>query len=226
MQKWVAHDSEDITFGGNSIKYPLLLDAHGDPRQEILKAFLLWLTEQPNLQQKAIKFAKKYLQKSMVLERMARGLPELPKGSANRWTDVKIAEKETERTRGKEKIASCKDLSIRADHLPIFDEMISMMHCCLAGDARIHPEPLRALQTGAEVRITHTTGVRGQLVRSAKFEHLWPRDYTALAHGKGITATVMYNVRGDKTHIEGDGSHTTGSLAPVAQSAALPVGHA
>ena len=41
VQKWVAHDSEDITFGGNSIKYPLLLDAHGDPRQEILKAFLL-----------------------------------------------------------------------------------------------------------------------------------------------------------------------------------------
>jgi len=209
LQKWLAHAGEDITFSGSkSIKYPILLDAHGEPRQQILKAFLLWLAEQPMLQHNAIKWAQKYLQKSMVLERMARKLPELPKGSANRWTVVKIAAKETQRTRGKEKIASCQDLSTRADHLPTFDEMISMMHCCLAGDARIHPEPLRALQTGAEVRMTHTTGVRGQLVRSAKFEHLWPRDYAALAHGKGVTATVMYNVRGDKTHIEGDGSHT------------------
>ena len=28
-----------------------------------------------------------------------------------------------------------------------------------------------------------------------------PREYAALAQGKGITAIVMYNVRGDKTHI-------------------------
>ena len=200
--------SEDIDFGGNSRKYPLLLDGRGEPRQEILKSFLLWLAEQPKLQDKAIKWAQKWCMASMQMERDARGLTKLAPGAANAWMAVTVAAKQTQRARGKQTFVSCKDLSTRADHLPTFNEMISMMHCCFAGDARIHAEPLRALQTGAEVRITHATGVRGQLVRSAKFEHMFPREYAALAQGKGITAIVMYNVRGDKTHIEGDGSHT------------------
>ena len=41
-----------------------------------------------------------------------------------------------------------------------------MMHLAYDGDARIHENPLRAVQAGIELLITHTTGVRGEQVRS------------------------------------------------------------
>ena len=52
-----------------------------------------------------------------------------------------------------------------------------MMHLAYDGDARIHENLLRAVQAGIELLITHTTGVRGEKVRSGTYAHVWPRPY-------------------------------------------------
>jgi hypothetical protein len=186
----------------------VLLDDAGEARQDVIKPFLLWYSQQEKLQQEAIKFAQKYVMAAMQMERCFRGLELLNEGAANRFMEVRVAAQQTRRARGQTAIAACRDLSKRADHLPTFEDMTRMMHLCFAGDPRVHRNALAVLQTGGEVRITHVTGVRGQLVRSAKFEHVWPRSYPALAQGRGMRATVMHNVRGDKTHLPGDGSHS------------------
>jgi len=217
MQEWsqTAGHTLSLQAGriqGHTIEYVVLLDEAGEPRQDGIREFLVWYASQENLQQAGVKFAQKYIMACMQMERHRRGLELLEEGTANRFMEVRVAAQQSRRTHGESSIAACSDLSTRADHLPTFEEMTEMMHLCFAGDARIHRNPLAALQTGGEVRITHTTGVRGQLVRSAKFEHVWPRFYPpgpeGLACGRGMRSTVMYNVRGDKTHLPGDGSHT------------------
>jgi hypothetical protein len=82
-----------------------------------------------------------------------------------------------------------------------------MMHLAYAGDNRIHESPLRAIQTGVEVRITQATGVRGEKVRSAHFEHIWPRLCPSLASKEGIEGTVFNNTREGKTNATGEASH-------------------
>jgi len=81
------------------------------------------------------------------------------------------------------------------------------MHRAYAADQVIHGDPLRCLQTGVEVRITHQAGCRGQIVRSANWEHAWLHEYDMLANGDGINGVTLFNNRGDKTHLIGDGSH-------------------
>jgi hypothetical protein len=144
----------------------------------------------------------------MQMERSRRGLEMLDEGAANRWMEVRVAAQQTRQARGESAIAACVDQTKRADHLPTWAEVVHMMRRALAGDARVHRNPLRVLQTAFEVLCTRATGVRGQLVRSAKFEHVWPRMYQALAGGRGIQGTVLYNNRGDKTHVVGDASHS------------------
>jgi hypothetical protein len=175
----------------HAISYPVLLDDDGGARVQVGNAFLLWYKDIPDPQKQHIKFAQKWLTASANIERKRRGLPILPEGLFNSFMTVRVAGKQSRRAYGKAAISSGRDLSKRADHLPSFDEMQRMLHRCYAGDAAIHPNPLRALQTGVEVRITHATGVRGQLVRSAKFAHLSPRAHPELADNHGINSTVM-----------------------------------
>jgi hypothetical protein len=195
-QAWASTTDETFEWNGSAQRWPVILDANGAPRQETIKAFLLWLSQNPKLPKEGIKFAQKWLMASMQMERMWRGLQVLDEGEANKWMEVRVAAQQTQQARGEAAIAACVDQSKRADHLPTWEEKVSMMQHALAGDARVHRNPLRVLQTGFEVLVTHATGVRGQLVRSAKFEHVWPHKYPALAGGAGIDNTVMYNTRG------------------------------
>jgi len=215
---WVALDTRRtltfetaISFDGHRFNYPTtFLDVtNGSPRQQAIHDFLMWLSERPNLQKDGIKLAQKYINGSLQLGRLARGLEMLPPGHTNLWMDVRAAKKSVAVARGVKEIVSGKDSRPRASkHLPSFDEMCAMMHLCLAGDSRIHRSPLRALQTGFEMRVTHVCGIRGQLVRSARCGHVWLSDNDALAGGAGIKSVVMWNNRGDKTHLVGDASHT------------------
>ena len=189
-------------------RYPVLLDADGEPRSETIRDFLLWLKDQELSRAAGFKEAQKWLQASMQMERKRRGLPVLGEGKANEYMEVRIAGQEQRIAAGMSKIVAGSDLSKRADRVPDMEDKIKMMHVALSGAAIVHHNPLLVVQTGFEVLCTHATGVRGQLVRSAKFEHIWGRKYAELAGGAGIEATVMYNVRGDKTHVEGDGTHT------------------
>jgi len=156
-----------------------------------------------------IKFAQKYLAASVKIERGQCGLPirKSDEGVFNSDMDVRVAARDQRREQGEAAIVACKDVSKRADHLPTFDEMSRMMHLAYAGDKRIHESPLRAMQTGVEVRISHATGVRGEKIRSAHFEHIWPRPYPHLANFEGIDGTVFYNTRKGKTNETGEASH-------------------
>ena len=118
---------------------------------------------------------------------------------------TRIANKESKRAQGEAAIAAGTSQAKRADHLPTFAEMTRMMHCALSGDANVNRDPLCALQTGAEVRITHTTGVRGQILRTAKFGHLSPTRQEAIPW---LIGTQLFNTSGDKTHLPGEGFHT------------------
>ena len=205
VQRWASEMGHEVEFSegiieGRDVTYPVLLDSGNHPRTDLGNAFLLWYAEQSGLQKEALKFAQKYLTASANIECNKRDIDTIPKGTFNASARVQVAAHETRIAYGKAKLASGADNSKRADHLPTFEEMSGMMHLALSGSADIHPNPLRALQTGLEVRITHTTGVRGQLVRSASFRHFWPRDYRQLAHRAGIRATVM---------CASDSNHTT-----------------
>ena len=72
--------------------------------------------------------------------------------------------------------------------------VVAMMHLAYDGDARIHENPLRAVQTGIELLITHTTGVRGEKVRSGTYAHVWPRPYLNLAAGEGILESLTSHI--------------------------------
>ena len=195
-QLWASETGHSIVFcdgviEGKDVNYPMILGTDGDARVDLGNEFLLWYSQQPKLQQEAIKSAQKWLTCSANIERHKRKLSILTEGIFNSHMEVRVAAKQCRREHGSSSIAGCRDMSTRADHLIDFDEMTRMMHICFSGDGRVHPNPLRVLQAGLEVRITHATGVRGQLVRSAKFEHLWPRDYKVLAGRKGLRAIVM-----------------------------------
>ena len=168
----------------------MLLTDDGAPHA-LIKDFLLWYAKQPSLPKEGVKFAQKYLMACLQMERSRRGLPMLAAGETNKYMTVRVAVQQTQADYGAATIAGCKPLKKRADHQMTFDHMCNMMHLCLAGDSDIHTEPLAALQTAVEVRITHMTGVRGEIVRSSMFEHCWLREYPKLAGGKGIQSLVM-----------------------------------
>ena len=197
------------TQDGKSVRYPVVLDDAGSPLVEAVgNPFLRWLTDQPDLPTKdPLKIAQKYLTASANLERDRRGMKRIDPGAFNTHTEVRVAAKQQRRDAGNERIVACKDMSKRSDHLPSFEEKQRMMHLALAGDRQIHAHPLRALQTGVEVCLTHTTGIRGEKVRSATFDHLWPRSYDALACGEGLQGTVFYNTRKGKTNDPGEATH-------------------
>ena len=79
-----------------------------------------------------------------------------------------------------------------------------MMHLAYDGDARIHENPLRAVQTGIELLITHTTGVRGEKVRSGTYAHVWPRPYLNACGWRGDSRVAHI------THHTGTWAHTRG----------------
>jgi len=180
----------DGVIDSKSTTYPVLLTDEGAPLA-LIKDLLLWYSEQPMLPKEAVKTAQKYLMACMQMERGRRGLPLLPASETNKFMDVRVAVQQTQADYGAATITGCKLLNKRADHQMTFDHMATMMHLCLAGNAGIHPLPLAALQTAVEVRMTHMTGVRGELVRSAKFEHCWLRKNNKLAGGQGILSLVM-----------------------------------
>lgn len=131
----------------------------------------------------------------------------LERGVFSSHMPVQVAINDHTKAAGSSSIASGKEVALRADNILSFDEMAAMMHCCYAADNIIHDSPLRCIQTGGEVRITHQSGPRGQIVRSAKFEHVWLRSYEELADANGINGATLYNTRGDKCHAIGEGSH-------------------
>ena len=194
-QAWAAETGLSLTYvdgvlDSKSTTYPVLLTDEGAPLA-LLKDFLLWYSEQPRLPKEAVKTAQKYLMACMQMERGRRNMPLLPAGETNKFMDVRVAVQQTQADYGAATITGCKLLNKRADHQMTFDHMATMMHLCLAGNAGTHPLPLAALQTAVEVRMTHMTGVRGELVRSAKFEHCWLRKNSKLAGGQGILSLVM-----------------------------------
>ena len=191
------------------MRYPVILDDTGNPLVETVgNPFLRWLVGQRDLPRKEpLKVAQKYLTASANLERDRRGMGRIDPGTFNTHTEVRVAAKQHRRDTGMDSIVACHDLSKRSDHLPTFEEKQRMMHLALAGDQRIHPHPLRALQTGVEVCVTHTTGVRGEKVRSGTFDHLWPRLHDALACGEGLQGTVFHNTRKGKTNEPGEATH-------------------
>ena len=213
LKAWAASSGNDIQFkngtiDGKCVKYPMLLDAAGEPVITMGNAFLIWLKDQPGLPKKQpIKFALKYLTAAANMERKQRGMPRIAEGVFNSYSEVRVANRDQKRAAGAASTVTCTDQSTRADHLPSFEEKVAMMHLAYDGDSRIHENPLRAVQTGIELLITHTTGVRGEKVRSGTYAHVWPRPYLNLAAGEGITGTVFHNTRKGKTNDEGEASH-------------------
>ena len=154
-------------------RYPVLLDADGEPRKETIRDFLLWLNGQELRRAAGFKEAQKWLVAAMQMERKRRGLTVLGEGKANEYMEVRIVGQEKRIAAGMSKIVAGSDLSKRADRVPDMEDKIKMMHMALSGAAIVHHNPLLVVQTGFEMLCTHATGVRGQLVRSAKFEHIW-----------------------------------------------------
>ena len=198
----------DAVIAGTNVEYAVLLDGDGEPLVSVGNEFLAWYSSLPKLQLNGIHDAKKWLVASANIARSKRKLPVLPKGTFNAYMEARVVERESRHAQGLARTVFCEDTSMRADHVPTHGEIVSCMRLCHAGDVRIHSNPLACLQTGFELRVLHTTGVRGQVVRTATFGHVWTRQYPDLAGGAGMTATVMHNVRRGKTNIEGDGTHS------------------
>lgn len=187
---------------GHKIRYPDLLDADGEPRVDDVEAILLWASEQEDIKtlKDGVRWMDRYLLASLQMARAARKMPKLDDKVVHQWMEVDVAKRNNSRDRGKAGTAAGEERSKRADHLLTPEQHADLMHLAYSGDSRIHCDPLGALQTGVEVRITHMAGVRGELVRSAKFAHVWLHPYDELAGHKGIPGTTMYNASGDKTH--------------------------
>ena len=120
---------------------------------------------------------------------------------------------------GASSIAAGKEVAARADNLLSYDQMRTIMHRAYAADLSIHSDPLRCLQTGVEVRMTHQAGCRGQIVRSANWEHVWLHEYDMLADGAGVNGVTLFNNRGDKTHLIGGVHAHAYARAPEARLA-------
>jgi len=196
---------------GREISYPYLLDDKGEPRLASTNAFMIWFCERCDIVTKksVVEKAESWLKACGDLARAKFNPngPGLTKGIFTQAMRVRVAIQEHAKAYGAHAIASGKEVAARADNLLSFDQMVAMMHRAYAADQAIHGDPLRCLQTGVEVRITHQAGCRGQIVRSANWEHIWLHKYDMLADGAGINGVTLFNNRGDKTHLIGDGSH-------------------
>ena len=216
LQMWAdetgaSFATEEAKIEGRKVSYPYLLDAKGEPLLESTNDFLVWFCERCDIVTKksVVEKAESWLKACGDLAR-AKFNPDGPglrKGIFTEAMRVRVAIKGHAEAYGASSIASGKEVAARADNLLTHDQMTAAMHRSYAADQAIHSDPLRCLQTGTEVRITHQAGCRGQIVRSANWEHVWLHDYDVLADGDGINAVTLYNNRGDKTHLIGEGSH-------------------
>jgi hypothetical protein len=211
---WADETSASFTIDsakieGRSISYPVLLDANGEPMLEATNTFLEWYCAHCDIVTKksVVEKAVSWLKACADLARDKRGKGVLDKGVFTSAMRVRVAIQEHAKAYGAHAIASGKEVAARADNLLTHEQMTAMMHRAYAADQAIHGDPLRCLQTGVEVRITHQAGCRGQIVRSANWEHIWLHMYDMLADGAGINGVTLFNNRGDKTHVIGDGSH-------------------
>ena len=216
LQMWmdstgVSFMIEEAKIQGRKVSYPYLLDEKGEPRLESTNDFLVWFCERCDIVTKksVVEKAESWLKACGDLSRAKfnPNAPALRKGIFTEAMRVRVAIKGHQEAHGASSIASGKEVAVRADNLLTFDNMVSMMHRSYAADQAIHSDPLRCLQTALEVRITHQAGCRGQIVRSANWEHAWLHDYEMLADGEGINGVTLFNNRGDKTHHIGEGSH-------------------
>ena len=205
----VSFPIEQAKIMGRDISYPLLLDANAEPKLEDTDRFLIWFCEHCDIVTKksVVEKAISWLKACGDLARSKRSKARLDKGIFTSHMPVQIAIKGHKVDYGTSAIASGKEVASRADNLLTHDQMTALMHRSFAADLAIHSDPLRCLQTGLEVRITHQAGCRGQIVRSANFEHTWLHEYDMLANADGINGVTLLNNRGDKTHIIGEGSH-------------------
>ena len=195
---------------GREVVYPLLLDAVGEPMLvEHTNDFLIWFCAHADIVTKrtVVEKALSWLKACGDMARSKFSLPVFDKGVFSSHLPVQVAINDHTKAAGSASIAAGNEVALRADNILTFDQMTAMMHRCYAADPIIHDNPLRCIQTGGEVRITHQSGPRGQVVRSAKFEHVWLRAYDELADSEGINGVTLYNNRGDKTHSIGEGSH-------------------
>ena len=202
---------ESAKIEGRTVSYPYLLDEKGEPRLESTNDFLVWFCERCDIVTKksVVEKAESWLKACGDLSR-AKFNPDGPglrKGIFTEAMRVRVAIKGHAEAFGASAIASGKEVAARADNLLNYDQMTAMMHRAYAADQAIHGDPLRCLQTGVEVRITHQAGCRGQIVRSANWSHAWLHDYDMLADGSGINGVTLFNNSGDKTHTIGEGSH-------------------
>jgi len=196
------------TVAGNATDIVWLLDSDGNPLVSVIERFLGWYSNQDTLQHRGVHNAKSYLTACIQIARHQGGLPLLDRGCLNSTMILKLIEKESTHAQGMAKTLGCLDTSTRADHVPTHDEIVRCMRVCLAADARLHPNPLVCIQTAFELRVMCMSGVRGQVVRTATFKHVWTREADRLANGHGLTTTVMHNTREGKTNVEGDGTHS------------------
>ena len=216
LQMWADEAGQSFTIEeakikGRKISYPCLLDQKGEPLLESTNNFLVWFCERCDIVTKksVVEKAESWLKACGDLNRAKfdPNGPGLRKGIFTEAMRVRVAIKGHAEAYGASSIASGKEVAARADNLLSFDQMVSIVHRSYAADLAIHSDPLRCLQTAVEVRITHQAGCRGQIVRSACWEHAWLHDYEMLADGDGISGITLYNNRGDKCHVIGEGSH-------------------
>jgi hypothetical protein len=200
---------EDAKIDGRKISYPVLLDNDHEPMLESTNTFIEWYCAHCDVVTKksVVEKAVSWLKACGDLARAKRGKGCLVKGIFTSVLPVRVAIQQHAKACGMAAIASGKEVAARADNLLTFVQMEAMMHRAYAADQAIHSDPLRCLQTSVEVRITHQAGCRGQIVRSANWEHIWLHEYDMLADGAGINGVTLFNNRGDKTHLIGDGSH-------------------
>ena len=161
LRRWASHTDNVFTFKQGAVcdskfvSYPNLLDAAAEPKQDMLRAILLWAAEQGDVKglKDGLEKLKSYLMACMQLERSARQLPMLDAGVCSKWMDVRVADRQLASDRGHALIKQGASCAQRADHLPTQTHIATMMHLCYAGDGDIHRNPLAAMQTGAEVRL-------------------------------------------------------------------------
>ena len=190
-----SFEMAEATIQGRKVSYPYILNDKGEPMLESTNSFLVWYCARCDIVAKksVVEKAEAWLKACGDLSRAKfdPNGPSLDKGIFTSSLRVKVAIKEHAIAYGVSAIASGKEVAARADNLLTHDQMVAMMHCAYAGDQAIHSDPLRCLQTGAEVRITHQAGCRGQIVRSGCWEHVWLHNYDMLADGAGINGTTM-----------------------------------
>ena len=216
IQTWAKETGRTFTIedgrcDDRPIKYPVVVDAKGEPILEETTPFLLWYAEHTELsKEQGLEKAKSWLLYIANLHRtiIDENLPRLEKGIFASPQVIASATKLSKKAVGEASISSGAEQKKRADNVPTPAQIDTLMRAAYSASKSIHPDPLRALQTGIEFAVARASGVRGEVVRGSRYEHCWLREHPTLASGEGIQSTVTYHTRGDKTHATGDGTHS------------------